>query len=57
MIDADILNEGNNFLSFSKNLIVELLNQEVDILTLLGYGKIPTHDKTDEDDDEEEFDE
>lgn len=26
IIDADILNEGNNFLSFSKNLIVELLN-------------------------------
>lgn len=37
IIDADILNDGSNFLSFSKNLIDILLNQEIDILDFLGY--------------------
>ena len=57
IIDADILNEGNNFLSFSKNLIVELLNQEIDILTFLGYGKIPTETPADGEESDEDFDE
>lgn len=38
-IEADILNDGNSFISFTKNLILELLNQEVDILTFLGYSQ------------------
>lgn len=37
-IEADILNDGNSFMSFTKNLILELLDQEVDILTFLGYS-------------------
>lgn len=60
IIDADILNDGSNFLSFSKNLIDILLNQEIDILDFLGYKLKPgaagsaNSDEPDDDDFDDE---
>jgi len=59
-IDQNILHESNNFVSFTKNLIMTLLGQEDDILTFLGYnqkkvqpGQEEPNDEDFEDDEEE----
>ena len=55
IIHADILNEGSNFLSFWKNFIDTLLNQEIDILDFLGY-KPPSGSSADDSEDDSDFD-
>ena len=61
IIDSDILDEGkDNFMSFTRNLILELLNQEVDIMEFLGYGKDQLKEMSKPkhvDSDDEDFDE
>lgn len=37
-IEEEILEEHNNFVSFTRQLIIHLLGEEDDILSLLGYN-------------------
>lgn len=53
LIDEDVLDEGNNFVSFTKTLIMQLLGQDTDILAYLGYGSLMSTDSNTEDNDEE----
>ena len=37
-IEEEILEDSNNFVSFTRQLIIHLLGEEDDILDLLGYS-------------------